>query len=488
MKVLDLAYKIDFIGIKNLKDLEIDNLSCKSNIVNTNGIFFCLVGSNFDGHNFYKEAITSGARCLVVERYLDAPVMQILVKNARVAMSKMASVFYGLDKTNLKLIGITGTNGKTTTTFLIKNYLSRLNKKVGLIGTEGIYFNNLLLPSSMTTPDPIDLCKILHEMELSGIEYVVMEVSAHALALNKIEGIKYDVTAITNVTQDHLDFFKTMENYSQAKELLFLEKYTKKAIFNIDDDYCHEMYERSTNKKYSVSSYLNADLVVDSCEFSEKNTIATLKAQEFAIDIKTNLLGRYNLYNNLIAIAVLLNLGFKKEEINRVTGEHEISIPGRFNLLLTPTDYSVIIDYAHTPDGLMKVLKTARELTNNRIICVFGCGGNRDNTKRHIMGEIAQKYADYTFVTTDNPRNENPILIIKDITQNMTKHFLVEQDRTTAICKALEYAKTGDIVLILGKGAENYMEIENVKYPYSDYMVVDEFFKAKDTNLNKELA
>ena len=156
--------------------------------------------------------------------------------------------------------------------------------------------------------------------------------------------------------------------------------------------------------------------------------------------------------------------------------------------MLTPTDYSVIIDYAHTPDGLMKVLKTARELTNNRIICVFGCGGNRDNTKRHIMGEIAQKYADYTFVTTDNPRNENPILIIKDITQNMTKHFLVEQDRATAICKALEYAKTGDIVLILGKGAENYMEIENVKYPYSDYMVVDEFFKAKDTNLNKELA
>lgn len=477
MKILDIVKHIDFIGIKNLNNFDVECLSCSTADNNPSGVFFCIVGSNFDGHKFYLEAINKGARCLVVERYIDSPVMQILVKNTRVAMSKFACVFYGLNNTKLKLIGVTGTNGKTTTTFLVKNYLSSLGESVGLIGTEGIYFNNLLLPSNMTTPDPIMLFKILHEMELSGIKYVVMEVSAHALALSKLEGLQFEVGAITNITQDHLDFFKSMGNYSRAKAQLFTSKFVKKAVINIDDDYTSNIFKKADIDKMSVSSYLDAELSLTYSEFNEKNTIATINYGEKNINIKSNLLGRYNLQNIMTAVGILIEVGYSIYDIEKVVNNNQIIVPGRFNLLDTPTDFSVVIDFAHTPDGLIKVLKTSKEFTRNRVICVFGCGGNRDTTKRRIMGEVAEKYADYTIVTSDNPRDENPLLIINDITEKMTKNFEVEQDRTSAIIKALKIAKAGDTVLILGKGAENYMEIKKVKYPYSDYNVVDEYFK-----------
>lgn len=483
MKILDIVKKLDFVGIKNLHDFDVNSLSCSTLDKNPSGVFFCIVGSNFDGHKFFREAIAMGARCLVVERYIDSPIMQILVKNTRSAMSKFAYIFYGLDNTKMKLVGVTGTNGKTTTTFLIKNYLASMGESVGLIGTEGIYFNNLLLPSNMTTPDPIMLFKILHEMELSGIKYVVMEVSAHALALSKLEGLKFEVVAITNITQDHLDFFKSMENYSRAKAQLFSEKFASKAVINVDDDYTASIFKKTTINKMSVSSYLDADLMVSDCEFNDKNTVASLHFHDKTINIKSNLLGRYNLQNIMTAISVLINLDYSLYDIEKVVNDKPISIPGRFNLLDTPTDYSVVVDFAHTPDGLVKVLKTTKEFTKNRVICVFGCGGNRDITKRKIMGQVAEKYADYTIVTSDNPRDENPLLIINDITEKMTKNFEIEQDRATAIAKALEIAKHGDTVLILGKGAENYMEIKKVKYPYSDYQVVDEYFKKKCTKI-----
>lgn len=479
MKILDIVKKLDFVGIKNLNNFDVDSLSCSTADKNPNGVFFCVVGSNFDGHKFHKEAVAMGAKCLVVERYIDYPIMQILVKNSRVAMSKFACVFYGLDNTQMKIIGVTGTNGKTTTTFLVKNYLASLNESVGLIGTEGIYFNNLLLPSNLTTPDPIMLFKILHEMELSGIKYVVMEVSAHALALNKLEGLKFEVVALTNITQDHLDFFKSMQNYSRAKAQLFAEKYANKAVINVDDDYSMDIFKKTIISKKSLSLYLDADITVSFCDFNEKNTTATLRYQNQNINIQTNLLGRYNLQNTMTAISILLELGYSLIDIEKVINASQIVIPGRFNLLDTPTDYTVVVDFAHTPDGLKKVLKTAQEFTKNRVICVFGCGGNRDTSKRRIMGQVAEKYADYTFVTSDNPRDENPLLIINDITEKMIKNFETEQDRATAISKALDMAKTGDTVLILGKGAENYMEIKKVKYPYSDYQVVDEYFKKK---------
>lgn len=489
MKILELTKSIQFIGIKNLENFDVESLSCDSSENNKNGIYFCLVGANFDGHKFYLEAKKMGAKCLVVEKYIDYPIMQILVDNARLAMAKIASKFFELDKSNLKLIGITGTNGKTTTSFLVKAYLAKLKKSVGLIGTEGIYINNLFLPSKLTTPDPINLCKILHEMALNGVEYVVMEVSAHALALSKVDGLNFSVMAITNVTQDHLDFFKSMNNYFKTKASFFDLKYGANAVINIDDDYCAKIARTSECDVMTVSLNGDADIRVENCELLDSVTQATLICGDNSFNIKTNLIGRYNLSNTLMAIGILFKLGFSQAEIQEVAVFMELCVPGRYNLLATPSDFRVIVDYAHTPDGVLKVLKTTRELTTGRIICVFGCGGNRDVKKRHIMGEISEKLADFTIVTSDNPRDELPILIIRDIVENMKKNYLIEEDRQKAINKALDMASAGDVVLLLGKGAENYQEIKGRKFAFSDYQVVDEYFREQSEKLHdKNLA
>ena len=480
MEIKELIENLDYKNIKNLQNFDVSSLSCKSGDKNPDGIYFCLSGTKKDGHDFVKEAKENGAKCLVVEHFVDSDLMQILVNNSRATMTDMSAKFYGVNHTNMKFIGITGTNGKTTTSFLLKSYLTKLNKRVGLIGTQGIYFNHLMLPSNLTTPDPIDLYRIIHEMELSGIEYVVMEASAHAIALNKIDGIKYDVVGLTNITRDHLDFFKSMDNYASAKQKLLSLKHTKKAIINIDDEYTSKIANYCDADKTTISLYDDADMYLQDCNLSINGTKAVIKAEGETLPVRFNLLGKYNLANLMMAISVLHNLGFEYDEIINVVNTTRVNVPGRFNVLETPTDYSVVIDFAHTPDGVEKVLKTARELTDGRIISVFGCGGDRDNTKRKIMGEISENLADYTIVTSDNPRSENPNLIIKEITENMKKNYETITDRRKAIARALNIAKAGDVILILGKGAENYQEINGVKYPYSDYEVVDDYFKNEE--------
>lgn len=488
MEIKNLLYNIDFIGVKNLKNFDVENLSCDSKERNDNGIFFCIQGTKQDGHNFVNLAENNGAKCLVVERYLDSPLMQILVANSRKAMTQISAKFYEIEKSKMKFIAITGTNGKTTSTFLIKAYLEALGKRVGLIGTQGIFFDKLMLPAKLTTPDPIDLHKAIHEMEFNGIEYCVMEASAHSIALNKIDGIKYDVVGLTNITQDHLDFFKTMDNYAKAKGNLCNSLHTKNAIINVDDDYCYEIFKQCDCNKKSISLNNEADYFVEDCDIQMKGTKAVIKTEEGVLPIKTNLVGSYNLANTMMAIAVLKTLGFELQDINNAVNTTKIFVPGRYNVLKTPTDFSIVVDFAHTPDGMLNVIKTTRQLTDKRIICVFGCGGDRDARKRSIMGKVASKLADYSVVTSDNPRNENPNLIIEDIVEGMGKNYEVEENRKLAIKKAIELAKTGDVILILGKGAENYQEIKGKKYAYSDYDVVDEYFKTKFAeNKNEKL-
>lgn len=483
MELNKLIENLNYINVKNYKNADISNISCKSKEPNKNGIYCCFSGTKTDGHNFADEAISNGAECLVVEKFLDLPVCQILVHNARKAMAELCAKFYGIENSKMKFIGITGTNGKTTTTFLIKNYLTKLNKAVGLIGTQGIYFNHIMLPSNLTTPDPTELYKTIYEMEQNGIEYVVMEVSAHAVALNKIDGLNYDIVGLTNITQDHLDFFKTMENYSKAKESLFSLNKAKKAIINIDDSYCKSIYNKCKLPKTSVSLQENADLSLETYETTLKGTTANLRAKEENLNLKTNLVGKYNIANVMMAISVLNQLGFSYNEIIEVVNTTEVNVPGRFNVLKTPSNYSVVVDFAHTPDGVENVINTTRNLTNGNIICVFGCGGDRDSSKRPIMGEIASRYADFCVVTTDNPRTEKPSLIIKEITKNLTEKYKSIEDRKEAIEYALNNANYDDVVLILGKGAENYQEINGVKYPFSDYEVVDNYFKDKENIL-----
>jgi len=409
--------------------------------------------------------------------------MQIKVNNARLAMTEMSANFYNTKNLKLKIIALTGTNGKTTTTFLLKSYLSKLGYRVGLIGTQGVYFNNLLLPAKLTTPDPIDLHKILYDMAKTGIDYVVMEASAHAIALNKLSSLNFEVIGLTNITEDHLDFFKTMKNYALTKEQIFNN--TTKAVINIDDEFCSRIYNNLKIEKTSISLYNQGDFELINYDCSTKGNKAVIQYNEENYYIKNNLIGKYNIANTMMALSILTKLGFPIEQIVDIINTTKVIVPGRFNVLDLPANFSVIIDYAHTPDGIENVLKTTKELPHNKIISVFGCGGDRDNEKRHIMGEISEKYADFTIVSSDNPRTENPQSIINEITKNMKQNFTTIVERKQAIHYALDMAKDNDIVLILGKGAETYQEIKGIKYPFSDFEVVDEYFKLQgDTKKN----
>lgn len=476
MKLYDLISNLKFSGIKNYQELEIEALTCNSAEKVEKGIYFCLKGLKSDGHNYAEESIKNGAVCLVVEDFLDLPITQIKVENARVAMSFISSVFYQTYKSKMKFVGMTGTNGKTTTTFLIRQILASMGKKVGLIGTEGIYINSLRLPAMLTTPDPINLHKTIKDMENNGCEYCVMEVSAHAIALNKIDNIYYDVVGLSNITQDHLDFFLNMENYIKCKAQLFNVKHAKCGVVNIDAKHCKEIAKNANIDITKIGA--NGDLKLIESNETFKGTNFKIEHKNKQYSSSTNLIGGYNIQNIMMATAILMQLGFNIKEILSAVKNNEFVVPGRFNVLKVDRDFNVLIDYAHTPDGIQNILSTLNKLPHSRIITVFGCGGNRDKTKRSEMGEIATKLSDYVVVTSDNPRDENPEMIIDDIVKNITDKNVVRiTDRRSAIEHALSIAKKDDVIAILGKGAENYQEIKGIKAHFSDYEVVDEYFK-----------
>lgn len=476
MKLYEIISNLKFIGIKNYKDLEIDSLTCDSKEKLSNGIYFCIKGLKNDGHDYAQESIKNGAVCLIVERYLDIPTTQILVDDVRIAMSFVSSVFYETNKSKMKFVGITGTNGKTTTTFLLREILLCLNKKVGLIGTEGVFINSLMLPPTLTTPDPINLHKYIKDMENNGCEYCVMEVSAHAIALNKINDVMFNVVGLTNITKDHLDFFLNMDNYVKCKAGLFNSKHAQKGVINFDAKYGKDIAKKSNIEIMSIGK--EADLKCFGIVQNFKSTNFQIEYKGKQYSISTNLLGEYNISNLMMAIACLLNLGFSLKEIISCVKKNEFVVPGRFNVLKTDADFNIVVDYAHTPDGMKNILSTLVKIPHNRIITVFGCGGNRDKTKRSEMGDIAVDLSDYVIITSDNPREENPEMIIDDIAKNITSKNVVRiTDRKSAIEYALTIAKENDIVAILGKGAENYQEIKGIKIHFSDFEVVDNFFK-----------
>lgn len=474
MKLYDIISNLKFIGIKNYQELEIDSLSCDSTEKLSEGMYFCIKGLKADGHEYARDSIANGAVCLVVERFLDLPVTQILVSNVRATMSYISSIFYGTFKSKMKFIGITGTNGKTTTTFVLRQILTKLGKKVGLIGTEGVYIGNLLLPATLTTPDPIALHKLISDMDRNACEYCAMEVSAHAIALNKIDDIMYDCVAISNITKDHLDFFLTMDSYIKCKSSLFDIRHAKCGVVNIDAKYVKELVKQSNLNNLTIGRSGELKLVdirqyIDHTEF-------TIEYKDAKYDVSTNLIGEYNVYNLLLAIGCLVRLELGINDIIDAIKSSEIVVPGRFNMLNTGTDFNVVIDYAHTPDGIENILSAIRSLPVGKIITVFGCGGNRDKTKRSEMGKIASANSDFVVMTTDNPRYENPELIIDDIERGIDhKKSIRITDRQSAIEYALSKAQPNDVVAILGKGAESYQEINGVKHHFSDYEVVDKY-------------
>ena len=488
MELKQIVQNLPFKGIKNYQNIQIDNLTNSSTTDTQNAIYFCLNGSKVDGHNFAQQAVENGAKCLVVERFLDLPVPQILVDSCRKAMSNVSATFYDFNKSAIKFVGVTGTNGKTTTAFVTRHILQNLGHKVGMIGTEGVYIGDIKTPATLTTPDPIKLHKIIHDMDQNGVEYVVMEVSAHALALNKVDSITYEVAGITNITQDHLDYFNSMQNYARAKAELFTYKHSKSAIINIDDKYTRAIQRKSEMDATTLSLKRPADITVEGANFGTSNTQAVINVNGKRYMLNSSLVGEYNLANAIMAVGFCKELGFEMADILQALGKGQIVVPGRLNAIKTPNGNTVVIDYAHTPDGMQKILGTLSKINQGKLITVFGCGGNRDRGKRCQMGEIASLMSDYVVITSDNPRNENPYDIMEDINKGVKgRRYTNIENREQAICYALDRAGKGDIIAILGKGNEPYQEINGVKYPYSDYKVVDDYFArvAQDENVDE---
>ena len=467
-------------GVKTLsafEDVKIERVTDKIKDTKENTLFVCIDGNQFDGHKMAKQALQNGAVAVISERDLKIN-GQIKVQNTRKAYSQIASNFYDNPTKKLKLIGVTGTNGKTSTSFFIKNMLNGMGYKCGLIGTIENDFGDGKTESILTTPEPMELQKLFRNMVNNDCEYCVMEVSSQALAQKRVYGLEYEISILTNITVDHLDYHITMENYINSK--LELLKNSKKAIVNIDDNNVKTALSRIECPVVTCST------VDNKADYTAKNVICNESFVQYELvgincigRINVNLPGEFTVYNSLCASSALLELGFSIEDIANST-EKIKQVKGRAERVPVPRNFTVIIDYAHTPDGLENILKCIKGFSKGRIITVFGCGGDRDKSKRAEMGRIAGELSNIAVVTSDNPRTENPLLIINDILGGMEKtksRLAIIENRRQAIEFALSKARRGDVVLLAGKGHETYQIIGNEKIHFDEREIIKEYFK-----------
>lgn len=469
-------------------DEPISGIAYRSDAVNPGDAFCCIVGLKADGHSFAQDAIDRGARVLIVERkvYLaDATdVTEVVVKDSRKAMARLASRFYGNPSEAFSLVGVTGTNGKTTTTFLVNHIAQVLGNKTGLIGTVGIEIDGEHCPSSHTTPESPDLQKIFAMIRDEGCGVVSMEVSSHALDLERTWATKFAVTAFTNLTQDHLDYHKTFEAYFAAKARLFSKDYPAKRVINIDSTWGKELLKRaSANEDVIITTGFDPSAQIHpiDVEYGAASTRVVLSVRGSQMEVTYPLVGRFNVENVMTAFGAALQLGYSASAIVEALRDVP-AVPGRLQRVATEHDggVSIYVDYAHTPDALEKAIASVSALeTEGKTIVVFGCGGDRDSGKRPIMGRAALA-ADYAVVTSDNPRTEDPNAIIEDIVAGMgegTDHFEVVPDRRDAIARAIAVANPGDAILIAGKGHEDYQIIGTEKHHFDDREVAAEELK-----------
>lgn len=472
-------------------DKVITDITADSRVVQAGSLFICLRGATVDGHKFLAMAAAKGAVAALVEEVPEVipdGVTLLVVPDTRAAMEIVTPYFYDYPGKRLRMIGVTGTNGKTTTTNIIRLILRKAGHKVGLIGTINIMIEDEETVSHNTTPDVVDLQKTLYAMVCAGCDYCVMEVSSHALALKRVAGIEYDCAVLTNVTQDHLDFHKTMENYRDAKSLLFEHltdgaKPNKNAVFNMDDASSTIIKARTKAKSWTYGKGRENDIYPLSFTVAPKHMQLALATPAGEMDLELKITGEFNVYNVMSAVGAMLAEGISKEIIISVLDGFD-GVPGRFQLVEAGQPYTVIVDYAHTPDGLENVLNTARCITRGKLWVVFGCGGDRDNKKRPIMGGLALKLADKVVVTSDNPRTEDPELIIDEIftaLQNVPadKEVFRLSDRREAIHFALAKATAEDVILIAGKGHENYQILKDRTIHFDDKEVVLEYWSDK---------
>ena len=479
MKLTELARSIP-AGASVSAEAEVTGLVCDSRKVKKGDLYFCLPGLRVDGHNFAKAAADAGAAALVVERKLPVDLPQVLVEDARAAMSYMAQCFYGYPAGEMHGVGITGTKGKTTTSFLVRAIARHAGHKVGLMGTVCTYIGEEEEPASLTTPDPIDVQSLLRRMKDAGCDFYVMEVSAHALDLRKLVGMKFDQGIFTNFSQDHLDYFGTMETYRRAKEKFFDPFYIGHAVVNADDEAGKYMLGRVPATTYGVSA--PADAYANEIEILESGVSYRLHWKDVVLPLHLHISGIFNVYTSMAAAVACLEMGISPEDV-KAGLESVTVVPGRIEPLPTRTPYRVILDYAHSPASLESILKTIRQFTRGRLICVFGCGGGRDKEKRPIMGEISGRLADFSVLTSDNPRLEDPMDILRAIEEGIkrtTGPYVVIENRREAIRYAMQMGQPGDVIVLAGKGHETYQDIGGQKHPFDEKVVVREILAEMD--------
>lgn len=474
MKLSTLLKDVETLNV--YEDVEVERVTDNNKDNLKNALYVCIDGNRVDGHSLAKVAVKTGA-VAVLTSYDLGIVNQIIVKNTRQAYAKISANFYGNPAEKLKLIGVTGTNGKTSTAFFIKGILQNLGKKCGIIGTVKNCVGNSESEATLTTPEPMKLHKLFSQMVDNGCEYCVMEVSSQGLHQERVCGLRFQGAVLTNITPEHLDYHGNMQNYTDAKLKLF--QMSEIACINIDDDNVKSIMGKISCPFSTVSAMYNE------ADYTAKNIVCTensVKYEFVGMDcigrIEIKIPGRFTVYNSLCAVAVLLKMGFSIDDISDACKKLDY-IKGRAEIIKTPRNFTVMIDYAHTPDGLESILQSVREFTKGRVITVFGCGGDRDKSKRAEMGRIAGALSDLAVVTSDNPRTENPILIINDILYGMEKsksRIAVIENRQQAIEFALGKARKGDLVLLAGKGHEVYQIIGNEKKPFDERQIVKDYF------------
>ena len=456
---------------------EIHDLTLDSRAAGEGSLFLALHGAREDGADYAKEAAARGAVCVVTEHAAEG-VPCVLVPDAHEAAAKLAARWYGEPAGRMTVVGVTGTNGKTTTTYLLKQLLERcLGAKVGLIGTNQNMIGDAVLPAERTTPDALTLQRLLREMADAGCTHVVMEVSSHALVQRRAGAIDFALGVFTNLTQDHLDYHGTMEAYCDAKARLFRQ--CRAAAVNGDDPWTPRLLENVTCPVTRFGQGLANDLVGWDAHYCADRVSFTACSDSEHIPVTLHIPGAFSLYNALAALAAAQALGIPIEDAAQALSLCQ-GVRGRAEVVPTDTDYTVLIDYAHTPDGLKNILSTVCGFADARVLVVFGCGGDRDRAKRPIMGEIAGRYSELAVVTSDNPRTEDPMAIIETIEEGVKRSgakYTVIENRRSAIAYALSVAEPDDIILIAGKGHENYQEINGTRYHFDDKEIVKELLK-----------
>ena len=474
MKKMKLKNLIDCN--KTLGELEITGVTCDSRQVKEGYAFVCIKGTFGDGHNYAKTALEQGVAVIIAERDLGLE-SQIVVDNTHKEFARLSAKWFGNPSKKLKLIGVTGTNGKTSTTYMIKQILETLGHKVGLIGTIQNMIGDEVIPTSNTTPNAYDLNALFADMVEKGCDYAVMEVSSHALDQCRVYELDFEAAIFTNLTQDHLDYHITMENYLEAKKKLF--RMCKIAIINSDDKYAEKIIEGLDCKVVTYSTGNNSTYSAKGINYRPASVNYELLSANILQHIKVNTGGKFTVYNSLAALCCMIELGFDvKQSAEALKLLH--GVKGRAEVVPTNRNFTVIIDYAHTPDGLKNILTTFKECKKNRLTVVFGCGGDRDKTKRPIMGNIASRFADNVIVTSDNPRTENPTAIIEDILEGLEglpTPYKVIENRIEAIKYAIKTARPDYIIVLAGKGHETYQILSTGKIHLDEREVVAEALK-----------